>query len=365
VYRVLYVWGCALVWDAYAAPSASGASAAPIAVYRGHIRNLFCTAFSTDNRRVMSCGIDETIRVFDVERGFGSAHASSAGAGAGAGAGSALVIGDAQSELQHAAQASVVYTEHTRSVHRLSVIPTHSELLLSASADHTVRLWDLRTPGSVAVMRFQRPMHAVAACPFGGVLFATGGDRLFVGDLRRLITNANADRSAAPSGSGAGHRSIATDISGAPLSSSDDEQQSNPFAASRAPPPLMPALAQYYTGAREVTCVDWSADGSKLVCTLMKSYPLLFEVNGGSAGSALPGLTARDSVAQHFEKEQQRKESESKTRAADAMPEAVQRAKSWKELSSVPLVYAKYQLTGDEYRNGQSFALLSFYLKVD
>ncbi len=176
-----------LIWNAFDPVSDTGLCSKPVAVYRGHIRNIFCTAFTCDDRKILSCGIDETIRMYDLETG---------GSGVSRVGNSAVraAIG-ADGEIDFAGRSERVFTEHAGSVHRISPVSDSPHLFLSASSDHSVRVWDTRSGESaVHIIRFRAGMNSVASCPVNGHLFATGGDRLFISDLRRLPASHDADR---------------------------------------------------------------------------------------------------------------------------------------------------------------------------
>ncbi len=61
--------------------------------------------------------------------------------------------------------------------------PSSTDLLVSASYDHTVQLWDLRTSSVVQEMDHGAPVEAVVMFPSGGTCVSAGGNYVKVWDL--------------------------------------------------------------------------------------------------------------------------------------------------------------------------------------
>ena len=69
---------------------------------------------------------------------------------------------------------------HTSSLSSLALSPSATGCLLSASADHSVKLWDVRDHSSPNLVRRQAckigKIHCAAACPDEPLLFCVGGE---------------------------------------------------------------------------------------------------------------------------------------------------------------------------------------------
>jgi WD40 repeat protein len=59
-----------------------------------------------------------------------------------------------------------ILTEHSRAVNRVSFHPSEGSLLLSASQDGSMKLWDLRSKSGLAKMTFQGRSEAVRDAQF-------------------------------------------------------------------------------------------------------------------------------------------------------------------------------------------------------
>lgn len=74
--------------------------------------------------------------------------------------------------------------------------PNSSDLIVTASYDHTVRLWDLRTDGpAVLELDHGAPVEDLVLFPSGGTCVSSGGHWVCVWDLlaggRRLLSFSN------------------------------------------------------------------------------------------------------------------------------------------------------------------------------
>ena len=69
-------------------------------------------------------------------------------------------------------------------VHSLTAHPSTPHLLLTSSYDHTLQLWDLRTPASpVLDLDHGAPIEGVLVFPSGGTCVSAGGNYIKVWDV--------------------------------------------------------------------------------------------------------------------------------------------------------------------------------------
>lgn len=132
--------------------------------FGGHSANIFGLQFTPDSRRIVSCGLDAGILMFDIETGGASEN------------GGAL-----RAPIRS-------FTGHESSVHRTSFIKDSNEVFLSASNDHTCRLFDARASGSRAqlVGGLGYSLNSVHCSPTDEHAFVTAGKALCLHDLRQM-----------------------------------------------------------------------------------------------------------------------------------------------------------------------------------
>ena len=118
-------------------------------VSTGHTANIFSTKFMphSNDRTVITCAGDAEVRVFDIERGGASGHASEAASEASTRSTrfnrffpSATFLNDGNTNAR-------VYRSHADRVKRI-VTESSPHLFLTCSEDGEVRQWDLRQPSS-------------------------------------------------------------------------------------------------------------------------------------------------------------------------------------------------------------------------
>ena len=140
--------------------------------FGGHSANIFGLQFTPDSRRIVSCGLDAGILMYDIETGGTTENG-----------------GRLRAPIRS-------FTGHESSVHRTSFIKDSSDVFLSASNDHTCRLFDARASGSRAqlVGGLGYSLNSVHCSPTDEHAFVTAGKALCLHDLRQM----HASKPAAP-----------------------------------------------------------------------------------------------------------------------------------------------------------------------
>ncbi|KAH3746004.1 DDB1- and CUL4-associated factor 5 [Pelomyxa schiedti] len=127
----------------------------------GHKSNILCATFSGDNHTIVSCGNDAKVFCYDVSR-------------------TSVKKTMPVLSLRH----------HVASVARVSVFPYNYNIILSASEDSTVALWDTRvntTPQAVLQNGVLHPFNSVDWHPFDGTfLTANSSSGIELWDMRKI-----------------------------------------------------------------------------------------------------------------------------------------------------------------------------------
>lgn len=90
---------------------------------------------------------------------------------------------------------------HGQSINDISVHPTHPELIITASKDHSLRLWNLHTGVCVLVLHgdggHRSEVLSTEWCPGGELILVSGGmdDYVKLWDLRKYSSTINKSRS--------------------------------------------------------------------------------------------------------------------------------------------------------------------------
>nr|CCA14731.1 U3 small nucleolar RNAassociated protein putative [Albugo laibachii Nc14] len=122
---------------------------------QGHSRAVHCTQFAKDNVHVFSCSDDNTARYWDVATGTPIA----------------------------------LFGQHSDHVRHCCNHPTTLDVWATASYDHTIRLWDIRTADSKNVVPSTMsvdhgaPVEACMILPGGGMMMSAGGNEIKVWDI--------------------------------------------------------------------------------------------------------------------------------------------------------------------------------------
>lgn len=122
---------------------------------QGHSRPVHCTQFAKDNVHVFSCSDDNTARYWDVATGTPIA----------------------------------LFGQHSDHVRHCCNHPTTIDVWATASYDHTVRLWDVRTADSKNIVastmnvNHGAPVEACMILPGGGLMMSAGGNEIKVWDI--------------------------------------------------------------------------------------------------------------------------------------------------------------------------------------
>ena len=146
-------------------PCAGHIHRGPTAAYRGHRANIFGITFTPDSRRILSCGLDAGILMYDLETSGGGR------------------------EMRPPLRS---FVGHQSSVHRVSLLPGSNDVFLSASNDRTVRLFDARCSTSHAqfVGGFSYSINSVHANPADANMFVKAGESLCLHDVRWMCHEA-------------------------------------------------------------------------------------------------------------------------------------------------------------------------------
>jgi len=126
-------------------------------VFKGHTRPVKAACFSTDNLHVLSGSDDHTVRRWDIA----------------------------------AEEETASFKEHTDYIRSVASSPASSNLTITGSYDHTVRVYDWQAGSVVLSMDHGAPVEAVLALPGGGLLASAGGQTVKLWDVLaggRLLT---------------------------------------------------------------------------------------------------------------------------------------------------------------------------------
>ncbi|XP_049849094.1 DDB1- and CUL4-associated factor 5-like [Schistocerca gregaria] len=156
-----------LIWDPLGSPKQEDTW--PLLELHGHTSNVFCTAFSHDNRQVLSSGNDDAALLFDLE------HTSS------------LTTSGNKSTIPICRPISS-YLSHSSCVYKVAWSCDSPYQFASASEDGHVMFWDTRTkPEPFAYLSTRNPFHTVEYHPNGTqVLTAQTANGITLHDLRML-----------------------------------------------------------------------------------------------------------------------------------------------------------------------------------
>ncbi|XP_064390591.1 U3 small nucleolar RNA-associated protein 15 homolog [Halichondria panicea] len=118
--------------------------------FKGHNKPTKSVCFSVDGHKLISGSDDATVRVWDLTT----------------------------------EQCLVTLRGHEDYVHSLAPHPSTTDLLLSSSYDHTLFLWDLRTPSTpVLELDHGAPVEGVLLFPSGGTCVSAGDNYIKVWDI--------------------------------------------------------------------------------------------------------------------------------------------------------------------------------------
>ncbi|CAL1541616.1 unnamed protein product [Lymnaea stagnalis] len=116
--------------------------------FMGHTGPVHVTKFLQDQFRVISGSDDKTVRVWDIPT---------------------------EKEVH-------IYQEHQDYIRCGVASQSSQDLFLTGAYDHTVKLWDARTPSSVLTVSHGSPVESVLMFPNGGIFFSAGGNVVKVWD---------------------------------------------------------------------------------------------------------------------------------------------------------------------------------------
>eukprot|EP00743_Colponemidia_sp_Colp-15_P003436 GILK01003710.1.p1 GENE.GILK01003710.1~~GILK01003710.1.p1 ORF type:complete len:535 (+),score=87.61 GILK01003710.1:42-1607(+) len=119
--------------------------------YKGHQGALRAARFTLDNLHIVSCSDDKSVRFWDL------------------GTGDSLRTWDA----------------HTDYIRSLALNPTSPDVFATGSYDHTVRLWDTRTPNNESILKLDHgaPVESTLIFPGGGIAVSVGGLQMKIWDI--------------------------------------------------------------------------------------------------------------------------------------------------------------------------------------
>ncbi|KAK3098153.1 hypothetical protein FSP39_016684 [Pinctada imbricata] len=126
-------------------------------VFKGHIGSVHVTRFLRDRVRIFSGSDDNSISVWDIP---------------------------SEKEV-------ISYREHEDYVRCGVSSSASSDIILTGSYDHTVKMYDTRAPDSVMTVRHGHPVESVLMFPNGGIFLSAGGNVVKVWDALgggRLLT---------------------------------------------------------------------------------------------------------------------------------------------------------------------------------
>lgn len=144
---------------------------------RGHANWVWCMAWSPDGARLATGGSDARILVWDIPEAVAKARKAQ----------SLLERAETDASwVQTALEADkaskstyplVYWQAHEKSIHDLVFAPSESRMLISASAEGTLAVWDSDTGSlDVRLMGHIGPVLSCAASPVNSELIATGGE---------------------------------------------------------------------------------------------------------------------------------------------------------------------------------------------
>lgn len=124
--------------------------------FKGHSANIYSTLFLHDEHKIISCGLDQQVMLYDLGAGYNFAEQK--------------------------------FNGHTGPVHRLSLVTGAPFIFMSASEDMTIRLWDIRTPKTQTGGRFRSPLTYIHCSPSlnNPYNFVVSGTKLTLHDLRKM-----------------------------------------------------------------------------------------------------------------------------------------------------------------------------------
>lgn len=122
---------------------------APLRQFYGHNKAVHVTHFTSDKFRIMSGSDDYTSRLWDIPN---------------------------SSEIR-------LYKEHTDYIRCGCTSNLNSDVFVTGSYDHTIKVFDARTDQSVMTMEHGQPVESVLLYPSGGLLVSAGGRYVKVWDM--------------------------------------------------------------------------------------------------------------------------------------------------------------------------------------
>ncbi|GAA5862389.1 hypothetical protein JCM8547_007625 [Rhodosporidiobolus lusitaniae] len=240
-------------------------AAEPKGCYRGARSNIFTLDFSCNGAKIFSAGNDAAVMCFDLESSS-----------------SAFPI-----PLDNGVPPANAWLDHDDSVMGLSCHPSNPALLLSASSDGTLRLFDVRQPGSVGLIADQFAFDDVVHHPVTPDVFAYAaeGGHLGLIDGRMAWSDASKERASGPNGG------LVVKIA------SDLAVQQFDATLLRRSSPDKPLQSAHPT----VSSVVFSPTGSLLCATLSGYLPTLYELSSpaplATFSSPPPPLAPSDKTA--------------------------------------------------------------------